>query len=228
MRPDPSHEEYMRQWVSLYEATNYDQGLAGYFLSRSHAWLENAFAPDREFPRVLEVGAGTGIHLRHVRHRFREYVLTDGSADMLRQVQLPADRAGSVQLRVADACHLEFEDDGFDRLIATHVLEHLERPWEVLREWHRVVKPGGVISLILPRDPGLGWRLGRQLVARGKFVKAGMEYDYWMAREHINPINNLVALLRYYFPERQESWAPLRIPSMDLNLFYLAHLKVQK
>ena len=61
MRPDPSHEEYMRQWVSLYEATNYDQGLAGYFLSRSHAWLENAFAPDREFPRVLEVGAGTGI-----------------------------------------------------------------------------------------------------------------------------------------------------------------------
>ena len=55
-----------------------------------------------------------------------------------------------------------------------------------------------------------------------------MEYDYWMAREHINPINNLVALLRYYFPERQESWAPLRIPSMDLNLFYLAHLKVQK
>ena len=178
--------------------------------------------------RPAGVGAGPGFRWSKFLPRFRKSVRTAGGANMLRRGKLPGYRAGAVQLRVADACHLEFEDDGFDRLIATHVLEHLERPWEVLREWHRVVKPGGVISLILPCDPGLGWRLGRQLVARGKFVKAGMEYDYWMAREHINPINNLVALLRYYFPERQESWAPLRIPSMDLNLFYLAHLKVQK
>ena len=228
MRPDPSHDGYMRQWAALYESSNYGAGATGYFLGKSHEWLESSFAPDEEFGRVLEVGAGTGVHLRYVRHRFAHYVLSDGSEEMLRQVRVPAERAGCVETCLADARKLDFASDSFDRLIATHVLEHLERPWEVLREWYRVVKPGGLISVLLPCDPGLGWRLGRYLVARPRFLRAGIEYDYWMAREHINPINNLVSLLRYYFPEREESWAPLRIPSIDLNLFYLAHLRVRK
>ena len=44
-----------------------------------------------------------------------------------------------------------------------------------------------------------------------------------MAREHINSINGLVALIEYYFEKRQDCWLPLRVPSMDLNLFYIVH-----
>lgn len=228
MRPDPSHADYLKRWTALYEMTNYGAGLSGYFLDKSHEWLERGFSAEMKFSRVLEVGAGTGVHLRHVRHRFDSYVLSDSSIDMLRQAQIPKDRIGTVEICIADARNPGFADNSFDRLVATHVLEHLERPWEVLREWHRVVKPGGIISLVLPCDPGLGWRLGRQLVARRKFDQSGIEYDYWMAREHINSINNLVALLQYYFPVIKETWAPMRIPSIDLNLFYLANVEVRK
>jgi SAM-dependent methyltransferase len=105
------------------------------------------------------------------------------------------------------------------------VLEHLPAPHAVLREWSRVVKPGGIISLVLPCDPGIAWRLGRAVGSRGKFVRAGLDYDYWMAREHINAINSLVALVEYYFPHREVAWKPFRVPSMDLNLFYIAHLR---
>ena len=61
MRTDPSYEDYLAQWSALYEGKNYDEGLAGYFLAKSHQWCESAFGPDRHFGRVLEVGAGTGI-----------------------------------------------------------------------------------------------------------------------------------------------------------------------
>jgi hypothetical protein len=47
-----------------------------------------------------------------------------------------------------------------------------------------------------------------------------------MAREHVNAINNLVSLVRYYFRNVSEEWLPFRIPSMDLNLFYVAHIRV--
>jgi hypothetical protein len=47
-----------------------------------------------------------------------------------------------------------------------------------------------------------------------------------MAREHVNPINNLVAFVRHYFPDVRDQWLPLRVPSMDLNLFYIAHIRV--
>lgn len=225
MKADPSHQEYVRRWSELYEDLNYNAGLAGFFLKRSHAWCERRFSESDYFPRVVEVGAGSGIHLDYVRHRFDEYVMTDLNPPMLDRIESTG-RGGRVVASREDASALSFPDASFDRLIAAHVLEHLVNPHEVLREWARVLKPGGVMTLILPCDPGLGWRLGRAVGSRGKFIRAGIEYDYWMAREHVNPINNLVPFIRYYFEDISEQWFPLRVPSMDLNLFYIAHVRV--
>ena len=227
MADDPDYEAYLRQWASLYEGKNYDAGLTGYFLKKSHEWAESAFGPDRHFPHVLEVGAGTGLHIRYVRHSFDEYMLTDLNPPLIDRLRLAdSARRGKVSVRIEDATDLSFADDAFDRVIATHVLEHLPRPQVVLREWVRVLKPGGVLTLILPCDPGLMWRLGRTLIARPKFAKAAFLYDYWMAREHINPINNLVAFVRHYFPDLRVQWLPMRLPSIDLNLFFIAHIRV--
>lgn len=227
VEPHPDHAAYLRQWASLYEKRNYDTGLAGYFLRKSHQWSEADFGPGNHFARVLEVGAGTGMHLRFVRHSFDEYLMTDLNPPLIAQAELPGQTMlGRVRTAQEDATRLSFDDDSFDRVVAAHVLEHLSSPHDVLCEWVRVLKPGGVLSLVLPCDPGISWRMGRYLHARRKFIEAGLNYDYWMAREHINPINNLVAFVRHYFTDVHERWLPMRIPSIDLNLFYVAHIKV--
>jgi ubiquinone/menaquinone biosynthesis C-methylase UbiE len=226
--PDPDLDEYLQRWTGAYEGANYDQGLAAWFLRRSHLWCEQAFGPERRFDEVVEVGAGTGVHIDFVRHAFRRYLITDLSTGMLDRVGAGRRRrAGEdVIVRNEDATQLSFENARFDRLIATHVLEHLPRPHEVLKEWARVVRPGGVISIVLPCDPGIAWRLGRSLGPRRKFKALGIDYDYWMSREHINPVNNLVNFIRYYFSRVDESWFPMRVPSIDANLFYIAHATV--
>lgn len=227
MKPDPSFDDYMERWTRAYEAANYNQGLAAHLLAKSHVWCERAFSTEDRFARVLEVGAGTGVHLSTVRHKFDEYVITDLNPPMLDQVKSePTHQGGKITIQREDATNLSFPDKSFDRLIATHVLEHLPQPHQVLREWYRVVKPGGVISLVLPCDPGLAWRLGRHLGPRRKFEKLGIDYDYWMAREHVNAITSLVSYIKYYYSSINEKWYPLRIPSIDLNLFYIAHIKV--
>ena len=226
MKPDPSFDDYQKKWTAAYERSNYDSGLAAYFLRMSHEWCERKFDCNDRFTRVLEVGAGTGVHIRSVRHGFDEYWMTDLNIRMLEQIPTSGSSAGRIFVKSEDAARISFGDHSFDRLIATHVLEHLPNPHQVLREWVRVVRPGGVISLVLPCDPGLAWRWGRNLGPRRMFMRAGIAYDYWMAREHINSINNLVSLLRYYFDDIEESWRPLLVPSMDLNLFYLAHIRV--
>lgn len=219
-----SYEEYMDKWTKIYQNTNYDSGLTGYFLKKSHEWSEKKFDKTMKFNKVLEVGAGSGVHIDYVKHQYDEYYMTDLHDSFINQSK---DKVNDkVILKIEDATKLSFEDNTFDRVIATHILEHVQNPHEVLMEWTRVLKPGGVLTIVLPCDPGFAWRLGRNLFARKSFINKGIDYDYWISREHINPINNLVSFIKTYFNETEESWKPFSIPSMDLNLFYIVHIKI--
>ena len=227
MRADPDAGQTSEIFRRLYDSTNYDRSLAAVFMRRCHEILERGFPKSAHFSRVIEVGAGTCQHIQHVRHGFDRYLMTDLDEAMLRQgrERLPERLRATVELSVQDARALHYADASFDRLIATHVLEHLREPAEVLREWHRVVRPGGILSIVLPCDPGMLWRFGRHLGPRRTARRAGLEYDYFMAREHINSVFNLVTLIRYYFESVDERWYPFMIPSADANLFYLCNIR---
>jgi phosphatidylethanolamine/phosphatidyl-N-methylethanolamine N-methyltransferase len=222
MRDDPA-DIWRGDYSSQYEAANYGSGLAGFVMRRSHELIEKSFGPNCSFGTVLEVGAGSGVHIQFVRHRFSRYVMTDFSQHMLDQTRCTVP---GVEIQEEDATRLSFADASVDRLIATHVLEHLHKPHEVLREWVRVLRPGGLLSLVLPCDPGLLWRLGRHLGPRRAAIARGLSYDYVMAREHVNSITNLVAFIRYYFDEREEFWWPTRLQSTDANLIYAVNIRV--
>ena len=122
---------------------------------------------------MLEVGAGTGMHIKYVRHSFDEYLLTDLNPPLMDKIDISASlrASGKIVVSPEDATRLSFPDNIFDRVIAAHVLEHLYQPHLVLQEWRRVLKPGGVLTLVLPCDPGVLWRLGRFAVARKNSLK---------------------------------------------------------
>lgn len=223
MRDDPA-DIWTTEHASDYQNANYGSGLAGHVLHRSHSLLEEPFDSTMQFSKVLEVGCGSGYHARFVRHKFDSYLMTDASEEML-SLARSANTDNRFSFSQTKAETLPFPDASFDRLIACHVLEHIYRPHETLREWNRVLGPSGVLSLVLPCDPGIAWRLGRYFGPRQSARKRGLPYDYVMAREHVNPINNLVYLLRYYFDDYTEKWWPLRLPSMDLNLIYTVNIR---
>lgn len=61
-------------------------------------------------------------------------------------------RPGLVKL---DAEALPFGDAEFDLVIANHLLEHVSDPAQALSEFHRVLKPGGVLVAQTPFAPHL-------------------------------------------------------------------------
>jgi len=52
---------------------------------------------------------------------------------------------------VGDAQYLPFRDSCFDKVIASHVIEHLDDPIMFLKEVRRILKIGGRLTLILPQ-----------------------------------------------------------------------------
>jgi SAM-dependent methyltransferase len=52
---------------------------------------------------------------------------------------------------IHDATRLEsIEDTTYDFLLASHILEHVANPIKALREWHRILRPGGSLLVLLP------------------------------------------------------------------------------
>jgi ubiquinone/menaquinone biosynthesis C-methylase UbiE len=222
---DKAWIEYRERFSEVYDESNYSSPLQSFVMNAGHKLVEKEFDDRAHFGRVLEVGAGTGEHLPFVRHSFDDYQLTDVDPKTLEVAKnkLADHWNGRVTFQVHRGSSLAYPDNTFDRLIATHVLEHIYQPHLALKEWHRVLKHGGTLSILIPTDPGMAWRLGRHFGPRKNAIAQGLAYDYVMAREHVNPCNNLIAILRHYFPNSKEAWWPLPISSIDLNLFFVFH-----
>ena len=228
---DKIWENYKKNLTINFEATNYSSFLQKFVMLSSHKFLEAPYKKDTFFEKILVVGAGSGEHLNFIDCQFNSYTISDIDK---RMISLAKSRFNSrkfsknISFEIQSANSLTYNDSTFDRLIASHVLEHIYEPHKAVEEWIRVTKNGGILSVLIPADPGLAWSLGRCLGPRKHALSLGIPYDYLMAREHVNSCNNLIAILRHYFPESSESFWPTRIPSINMNLFFSFHAKVKK
>ena len=85
-----------------------------------------------------------------------------------------------------------FPDGSFDAVISANTLEHTRRPWVIVREMARVLKPGGVMFLLVPMpnahryhaEPIDCWRCYTEGM-RGLFEEAGLEVlELYEAGDH--------------------------------------------
>jgi len=77
--------------------------------------------------RVIDIGAG----LDAINQNAQIFDLQDGDAQYISSY---------------------FQEATFDTVFSSHCLEHVINPYEALREWVKVLKPGGVLFVIVPDE----------------------------------------------------------------------------
>ena len=122
------------------------------------------------YARALEIGAGTGYFSINLLRAgvIERATATDISSGMLRRLALTAGELGlRVETARADAEHLPFADGSFDLVFGHAVLHHVPDLAQAMREFHRVLAPGGTLAFM-----GEPSRHGDRLAAAPKRIGA--------------------------------------------------------
>jgi len=95
-------------------------------------------------------------------------------------------------------------DNSMELIEAFHVLEHLDKPFPVMKEFHRILKPGGVLHVRVPHfsrgfthaEHAHGFDITFPLYFKKEFTKSGffgVEFElvemklHWLAFFHLLP-----------------------------------------
>lgn len=155
-RPDSSFEPNparlsLKEWWQVYRFQARQKGLLrGFFRSLkphhqrrwSRAFIQNWIQSLSESfleknVRGLEIGSG-------------EQTIAPVGCTVLSDAYAEHAGANSLATEFFPAEQIPYPDAHFDFILNEHVLEHLPNPIRALREWRRVLKPGGELFLFLP------------------------------------------------------------------------------
>lgn len=115
--------------------------------------------------RGLEIGGPSGIFSSHGlvpvypiassidNCNFAPETLWQGAGPEGRSFHFSPDRDPGLQF-FCEASDLSAVHDTYDFLLASHVVEHLANPLGALDAWKRVLRPGGVMVLVVPHRDG--------------------------------------------------------------------------
>ncbi len=96
--------------------------------------------------KVLDAGTGTGFMAAVMAMLGHDVTGVDLCSKMIERAKGNAESAGlTIQFMCTDAGELPFANETFDVMVCRNVLWALTNPKEVIAQWHRVLKPGGIL-----------------------------------------------------------------------------------
>lgn len=165
------------------------------------------------FTKTLEIGAGLGEHIFHEKLsdlQRKNYVALELRENMAEGIR---NNHSDIQVWVGDCQEkISAQDHEFDRVIASHVLEHLPNLPKAIKEIYRVChKQNGVFSIVIPCEGGFGYSIGRRISIQRIFEKRYQQpYKWFIEREHVNIPQEILDEILLYFKLDSREFFPLK------------------
>jgi SAM-dependent methyltransferase len=117
---------------------------------------------------VLEIGSGTGYQLELLQSIF-------GRAFGIEIEDSTYAKYRSDKVRLYDGHRIPFDDNTFDYIFSSNVLEHIPHLEEISNEFKRVLKPGGRCIHVMPTHT---WKFWSTLTHYVAFVPRGLVKEF--------------------------------------------------
>ncbi len=149
-------------WSHLYEVAD---GFTYHFHVRRRRVLE--LLPEK-LGRVADVGCGPGVMVEAVLERGGTFDGVDLSPEMAREARERYGHLANVSFRVGSIEALDLADAAYDQALCMAVIEYLNTPDRALSEIARILKPGGIAVVTVPKR----WHVDQLTVAAAAPVRA--------------------------------------------------------
>jgi len=145
--------------------------------------LLRLLTPNVNAQRVLDVGCGVGLQADSLHQLFpnAEISLVDRSPGMCDQARRLCSDAEVIQ---ADAAHLPMANGSVDCLFSSSMLQWSSSFEAIFQEWHRVLKPGGMLAFSCFLD--------------GSLQEIKTSWEQVDAVPHVNELPTMTALTEAY------------------------------
>jgi len=132
-------------WEKVYAKDDIGGGSVKKRLEQTLAWFDELGLPGGA--AVLDAGSGAGMLSREIMSRGFGVVAMDYSLGMLEKTRNLCQNGGNpgVTLAQGDVEAIPFKDESLDAVISLGVVSYLRTIDKALREFARVLKPGGVL-----------------------------------------------------------------------------------
>jgi ubiquinone/menaquinone biosynthesis C-methylase UbiE len=115
----------------------------------------------RRLGRVADVGCGPGVMVEAVLERGGTFDGVDLSPEMVREAQDRYGHLPGVSFRTGNIEALDLPSDSYDQVIVMAVIEYLKTPDRALAEVARIMRPGGLAIVTVPKP----WHVDRVTIA---------------------------------------------------------------
>ena len=189
MNPQPKESRVLKRYNEssgndylAYERANEESFLQLQLLALHDAGFYNfeqrLFSACRDMPSVLDIGCATGTLLFELKKRgwktcgveispAAEYARTERSMDV----------------RSLPLLQNNFSQESFDVILASHLIEHLNKPDEFVHETYRLLKKGGCLFITTPNISGF-----QAKIFRGAWRSAIFDHLYLFSVETIKQL----------------------------------------
>ncbi|WP_446811149.1 class I SAM-dependent methyltransferase [Methylomonas sp. 2BW1-5-20] len=189
------------------------------------------------FHTLLDIGMGDGLASRYFAAQGKQVTATGFDIEAYLSSPMP----DTVKLVPnADICDMScFADGSFDAVWCSHVLEHVQNPGLALAEIRRVLKPHGMLFLIVPEyapvlvggHVNTGWNLGTLMynlvlsgfnVREGEFVNHCWNICGFVARGELPAVRlrrdkGDLEILAGHFPEEARVRQHMRVTMLQIR-----------
>jgi len=135
-------------------------------------WTVNIFKSHLQGD-ILEVGCGIGSFTEMLLVYGNVYAI-DMDESCIDQTQQAIDQKENVGFGDIENGNYFFGEKTFDVVICINVLEHIEHDKKALKHMYHLLKPGGVLILLVPAHPFLYGKIDQEIGHYRRYTKKGV------------------------------------------------------